>query len=220
VFEITAGRHHLDGETALRFARTRHGDDDLARIGRQQRVLTGIRNALSNPLNAWRLPGVLLAAQRSTDTDLGPRELATIASAYIISPGAPERLAPSWNMVQPFITPQGEAALRVQPAFREALVALLLGQGASIEILNASGRDGTGRRAADTLIARGVPVSRVGTADRTQLESVIQVQPRSRLAGQAVTSILGLGTGAVQASGDLPSGVDVRVMLGVGYTSN
>ena len=34
-------RHHMDGETALRFARTRYADDDLARVGRQQKVLTG-----------------------------------------------------------------------------------------------------------------------------------------------------------------------------------
>jgi LCP family protein required for cell wall assembly len=221
VFEISAGPHHLDGETALRFARTRHGDDDLARIGRQQRVLTGIRNALSNPLNWWRLPGVLLAVQRTTQTDLGPRELATLATAYVMSPGAPERFAPDWNMVQAFTTPQGEAALRLQPSFRDALAALLVGpRGASVEVLNASGRSGVAQRGADALTARGVRVSRVGTADRVQAESVIQVRSRYRLAGQAVTSILGLGSTAVQVTSDLPADLDVRVLLGLGYAAS
>ncbi len=217
VFEISAGRHHMDGETALRLARTRYADDDLARVGRQQKVLTGIRNAATNPLNVWRLPGTFLALQRTTETDIGPRELATVAAAFMRSPGSPERFTPDWNMVQPFISPQGEAALRPQPAYRDALAALLIGPNASIEVLNASGRDGTARRAADTLTARGLRVSGVGTAERPQAGSIIHVRPANRLAGQSLASLLGLGMDAVRDAGNLPSNVTIRVTLGSGY---
>jgi LCP family protein required for cell wall assembly len=217
VFEISAGRHHLDGETALRYARTRYADDDLARIGRQQKVLTGIRNAASNPLNVWRLPGTLLALQRTTETDIGIRELATVAAAYVRSPGAPERFTPDWNMVQPFMSPQGEDALRPQPAYRDALAALLIGPNTSIEVLNASGRDGTARRTADTLTARGFRVSGVGTAERPQAGSMVQVRPGNRLAGQSLASLLGLGMDTVRDTGDLPSNVTIRITLGSGY---
>jgi hypothetical protein len=124
-------------------------------------------------------------------------------------------------MVQAFTTPQGEAALRLQPAFRHALAALLIGPDIpAIEILNASGRNGIAQRGADALTARGVRVSRVGTAERAQAESAIQVRSRYRLAGQAVTSILGLGAAAVHVTSDLPPDVDVRVLLGVGYAGS
>ncbi len=39
LFELDAGPQHLDGETALRFARTRHGSTDFERSARQQQLL-------------------------------------------------------------------------------------------------------------------------------------------------------------------------------------
>ncbi|MFP4323274.1 MAG: LCP family protein [Anaerolineales bacterium] len=44
VFELSAGRQHLDGETALRYARTRHASDDIDRAQRQQQVLYALRD--------------------------------------------------------------------------------------------------------------------------------------------------------------------------------
>lgn len=43
-FYITAGQHHLDGKTALKYARTRHGDSDFERAKRQQQVLYAVRD--------------------------------------------------------------------------------------------------------------------------------------------------------------------------------
>lgn len=43
-FYLTAGHHVLDGATALKFARTRHGDSDIQRAERQQKVLYAIRD--------------------------------------------------------------------------------------------------------------------------------------------------------------------------------
>ncbi len=48
-FYIQAGQQHLDGETALKYARTRHGDNDFQRAQRQQLVLYAIRDRLLNP---------------------------------------------------------------------------------------------------------------------------------------------------------------------------
>jgi polyisoprenyl-teichoic acid--peptidoglycan teichoic acid transferase len=48
-FYLPAGHHLLDGETALKFARTRHGDNDFQRAERQQQVLYAIRDKLSDP---------------------------------------------------------------------------------------------------------------------------------------------------------------------------
>jgi LCP family protein required for cell wall assembly len=48
-FYLKAGKHTLDGTTALKFARTRHGDNDFRRAERQQMVLYAIRDKVAKP---------------------------------------------------------------------------------------------------------------------------------------------------------------------------
>lgn len=43
-FHIDAGWHHMDGETALKYVRTRHADSDFERARRQQQVLLAIKD--------------------------------------------------------------------------------------------------------------------------------------------------------------------------------
>ena len=47
-FYLAPGTHRLDGYNALRFARTRHGNNDVHRAQRQQQVLYGIRDRVLN----------------------------------------------------------------------------------------------------------------------------------------------------------------------------
>lgn len=46
VFRLEAGIQQLDGETALKFARSRHSSDDIVRAGRQQQVIYAIRDQI------------------------------------------------------------------------------------------------------------------------------------------------------------------------------
>lgn len=48
-FYIQAGFQHLDGTTALKYARTRHGDSDFVRAQRQQLVLYALRDRVLSP---------------------------------------------------------------------------------------------------------------------------------------------------------------------------
>lgn len=41
---VPAGQHHMDGNLALKYARTRHGDSDIHRAQRQQQVILAVRN--------------------------------------------------------------------------------------------------------------------------------------------------------------------------------
>lgn len=43
-FYLPAGQHHLDGETALKYARSRHGTGDFDRAKRQQQVILAARD--------------------------------------------------------------------------------------------------------------------------------------------------------------------------------
>jgi len=67
-FSITAGRHHLDGNAALAYARVRKasGESDFTRAARQQEVLNGLRDAivkggfLKDPVGLLRAIGNVL----------------------------------------------------------------------------------------------------------------------------------------------------------------
>jgi len=58
-FYIRAGLQHLDGLTALKYARTRHGDNDFQRAQRQQQVLYAIRDKI---LDLDMLPQLIVQA--------------------------------------------------------------------------------------------------------------------------------------------------------------
>ncbi|MBZ0291608.1 MAG: LCP family protein [Anaerolineae bacterium] len=56
-FYIRAGLQQLDGTTALKYARTRHGDNDFQRAQRQQLILYAIRDKV---LDAQTLPQLII----------------------------------------------------------------------------------------------------------------------------------------------------------------
>jgi LCP family protein required for cell wall assembly len=55
-FYLSAGQHHLDGETALKYARTRHGSNDFERARRQQKVILAVRDQV---VQLDQLPGLI-----------------------------------------------------------------------------------------------------------------------------------------------------------------
>ena len=81
-FYLDAGAHWLDGYDALRFARTRHGNNDVRRAERQQQVIYAIRDrALSlNFLDLLaRLPGLLATLSDNVYTGLSLEEIVQLA---------------------------------------------------------------------------------------------------------------------------------------------
>ncbi len=73
-FYISAGRQTLDGQTALKYARTRHGDSDFLRAQRQQLVMYAVRDRLLNSESLPQLivqsPGMWAALQDNIFTGL------------------------------------------------------------------------------------------------------------------------------------------------------
>lgn len=70
-FHLTVGKHTLDGQTALAFARSRKGagDNDFTRARRQQELLVALRDKLTDPVLLPKLPGILQAAGRTIKTN-------------------------------------------------------------------------------------------------------------------------------------------------------
>jgi hypothetical protein len=77
-FEVQKGLQHMDGETALRYARSRHSTSDFDRALRQQLVIAAIRekalkeNYLSNPTALKRL---FYAVSANLETDININEM-------------------------------------------------------------------------------------------------------------------------------------------------
>ncbi|WBO69237.1 LCP family protein [Streptomyces camelliae] len=76
--DLPAGTHHLDGRTALAFARTRHGigdGSDLGRIGLQQKLVKALleqmagTSLLTDPAKLYRVADTVTASL-TTDTGL------------------------------------------------------------------------------------------------------------------------------------------------------
>ncbi len=108
VFEMPAGRQHMDGATALRYARTRHQDDDYHRIKRQQQVLFALAERLVSPEVVPEIPALIAALQRAGRTDLSAGELASLACiGPQIDREKIEALAIDGTLIMPWETPGG-----------------------------------------------------------------------------------------------------------------
>ncbi len=123
VFELATGWQHLDGRTALRYARTRHQDDDYHRVQRQQQVLLAIRDRLLSPDVIPHLPDLLNRLNGLIRTDLSPQEMALLAClGPQIDRAAIETYAIDGTLVIPWTTPGGG---RVSIPDRDAIAPLV-----------------------------------------------------------------------------------------------
>jgi len=82
-FYLPAGTHQLSGRDALKFARTRHGDNDFERAARQQQVLFAIRDRILNfdmiPQLILQAPGLLKTFEDNVYTSLDLDEMIELA---------------------------------------------------------------------------------------------------------------------------------------------
>lgn len=78
------GLQWMDGERALIYARTRHGDDDYRRAERQQQVASAFVSRAVNPLT-WA--GLISAFSQSVETDLSLWDMLSIAPTSAFNSG-------------------------------------------------------------------------------------------------------------------------------------
>jgi anionic cell wall polymer biosynthesis LytR-Cps2A-Psr (LCP) family protein len=110
--EIPAGPQHMDGETALRYARSRHGSSDFDRAKRQQQILTALARRLLAP-EVWpELPAVYRVMMDNVDTDLTIDDLLLLApTLYRVGPDGIEHHVIGREMTESWTTPTGGAVL-------------------------------------------------------------------------------------------------------------
>ncbi len=217
--DIPAGRQHMDGDTALKYARTRHQDNDFARTARQQQVVAAVRNAMLNPLNWPRTPAVLAAIAASVKTDATPLDAIAVGAAMLRDPGDPDHMVIDTQYATEVTGEDGAYLLQAKPSLKPAVAQFLSTPtsgvspaSVSVEVLNGAGVTGLAARTADRLKQAGYNVTNVADAPRAQAQTSIIAGSSARAAAEQVASALGLPSSRVTAG--YPSSADVQVILG------
>lgn len=89
VVKFDIGVQQMDGERALKYARTRHADDDYRRAARQQQVVSALLAKLVNPV---RWPAALAALRSSIDTNLTVLDMYSLVVPALLNRGRYETL--------------------------------------------------------------------------------------------------------------------------------
>lgn len=115
-FYLPAGTHTLDGATALKFARTRHGDSDIDRARRQQEVVMAIRDKVTRlnmlPNLIVQAPTLMASLSDNIKTGLSLHEI--IQLAWLVKDIPQENITMrviDYKYVQNYTTPRGEQVL-------------------------------------------------------------------------------------------------------------
>jgi LCP family protein required for cell wall assembly len=123
---IPAGRRHMDGQTALAYARTRHADDDFARMARQQQVLAAVRARATDRSNLARIPTFMSTLPSLTKSDLTAAEIGWLVShAQTLSEERTRRLVIGPDLTAPTTGADGAYLLKPGPGLRVAVEGFL-----------------------------------------------------------------------------------------------
>lgn len=226
-----AGVQHLDGKSALQYARTRHADLDFGRSRRQQEVILALRQqALKGNLiqNFYKLLDVLGGAVR---TDLQQQQIAQLANLGLSIPDGGIRSITLEDLLVGKVGDDGAQYLTGDwSAIRARVRQIVPNAGATvptptpdatakIAVQNGTLRAGFAARTTDRLKARGFTGVTVNTATVTGVE-LPMAQTVIYEWGKADTAILaakalGLTESVVQhATGSPPGGADILIVLG------
>lgn len=232
MFVLPIGVHHMDGDLALWYVRSRRTSSDFDRGRRQQAVLRGLWHRVRELNLLQQLVDLWPQITETVTTDIDAVQLASLIplavsiqldhiSSYRFhlntevtagrSPEGASVLLPVRDAVhalgQQVMTPPTENQLR-----RE---------GARIEVVNASGIPGLGRVAADRLALEGFLASvsdeRVPYQERTTIVDYSGQTKGSSLA--YLIDVLRAGEGAVMVQPTAGRAADFRVVIGSAYRS-
>jgi LCP family protein required for cell wall assembly len=239
-FHIDAGLQHMDGKTALKYARTRHDDPmgDFGRSRRQQQVLLAIRDKV---LQANMIPKLLprageLASTLSSaiQTDLTLQQALALAKLGTQIDRSRIKLAfIDQTMTLPYETPDKDQVLvplrdeirKLRDSFLAPLpvaggTALPPEPPASVSVQNGTLTLGLAGQTAEALKARGFNVIQYGNSDDNHFDyaqTQILVYTGRTAVAQALADALQVPSSAIQSANTPGGNFDIKVILGADY---
>lgn len=230
-FSIKAGDHHMDGTTALKYARSRETTSDFDRAARQQKVISALKQKvltlgfLSNPKKLVDLVNIV---GDHVKTDFSANEiyamaklLAEIDSSNVVSKvltnGADGELVDSTLNGSYILKPKNGTWDEIQRIAHEIFTdPNLREEDAKIEILNASTKAGIGSQLATVLRSYSYNVVNVDNAPTKSDKTLIYDHSNGK---KSVTlQFLAKRLNAqVTKQSTTKSGVDITVIVGNDY---
>ncbi len=240
-FILAAGPQHLDGATALKFARTRHTTgDDFGRAERQQLVVMAVRQKILSadmlPVLFTQAPQLLNALTGSYTTNLSLDQMASLA---LLAKDIPEENIVSEVIDQDYIADfytrpednQQVLILNIEK-FRELRDSmfytpeppqlnvpnagdLLANESARVEVQNGTMTAELASSTANYLRDKGVNVTVVGNADRFDYGTTLIIDYTGKpYTAKWLADTFHVSSSSILAGNDPNSTVDVRVILG------
>jgi LCP family protein required for cell wall assembly len=233
--DLSAGMHHMNGQEALRYARSRKSTNDFDRGRRQRKVLLALWDQALTLDIIPKLPQLWQTMNNTFQTDLPLDQVINLA--YVGAQLEPQRIisrAIGPSQVQSWVTPEGAAVLLPrEDAIRTLLDNLFapvntsqldVAEKVRVEVLNGSRRREAEQLAAAALRWDGFKVVSAGTAERQDYAlTSIFVYTGDKAAGERLARQLRVPLDAVQdLSGvqeqpDPANPVDIQVILGQNY---
>lgn len=225
-----AGLQHLDGRSALRYARTRHDDSDFGRARRQQEVLLALRQQALDPQLLSKITPLLAIVGDSVRTDLPREQWLALAK---LGQSIPRENIKSYT-VQDLVwseTENGEEFLYVDwlqararlrqmiPGLPQVTVAPTPDTRVKILVRNGTRRPQFATRSSEHLRANGFKGATVDAAfdvgARPFPASAVYDYTSKGEMGFLAARLLGLPESAVQQGvAPVPDGVDILIVLG------
>lgn len=232
-FKLKAGWQHLDGATALKYARTRHGSSDFFRMRRQQQVVLAMRDKALDSGTLTKLlpqaPQIYQTLRDSIDSNLSALELAQLAMlARDIPSERISRVSIDETATQYWTTPQGASVLipnrdkirelRDQLYNPKPAVAVAgTPEPGKIVIQNGTQIKGLAASAQTALQTKGFTVARVENAAGDYKKTVLIDYHGRKTYIQQLAAALGVPISEVVTRLEPSNPIDALVILGEDY---
>ena len=228
----------MDGDLALKYARTRHGSSDFDRAKRQQQVLLAVRDKALQRNLLPKLPELMILLADTIETDLQPNEILNLAQiGWNIDKDNVDSAVIDQNMTLQHTTPTGADVLlprrdKIRPLIDEMFTSKpveipvkvtvqivemdrLAADEAKIAIINGTQNPGLAKEVADYLRTEGYNIVETGQADRDDYtETIIVDYTGKTFTVEQLTEALNVPTEDVRPGSNPQSEVDIRAILG------
>jgi LCP family protein required for cell wall assembly len=232
---LSAGIHHMNGQQALRYSRSRKSTSDFDRGRRQRKVLMALWEQGLTLDIIPKVPELWRTMADTFQTDLPLDQVITLA--YVGVHLEPQRIiskAIGRSHVQSWLTPEGAAVLlpredkiraMLENLYTPVDVARLDALGkVRIRVLDGSPRNEVDKLAASTLRWEGFKVVGTGEADRQDYaQTSILIYTGDRAAAEGVAQALNVSPAGIQdftglkEQPDPAKPVDIQIILGRDY---
>ncbi|MHB1416546.1 MAG: LCP family protein [Chloroflexota bacterium] len=221
VLRFEPGLQHMDGVTALQYARTRNADSDFGRMSRQRQVLMAVRDKALQIGVVTKLPQLIGLMRDSFDTDMPLDQMLNLANiGRNIKPEnvntygiTPEMVTPDEPVVGALLPRQEEVQKLISEVFFDPA---LKEEAATVELQNGTMRDGLAGAWGTALQGRGFTIGEVRQADASDYAKteIIDYTQKQYTVNQLATLLHVSPTQIRQAPRPAGSTADVCVIFG------